>query len=237
MTATSGFTYTGGELTALAGALRYYGWILSHFRPYLGPTILEVGSGIGTFSQLLAREPIVRQLLLVEPADNLVPTLRAKFRANPRVQVIHGYMDDLEAQEPVDAVACVNVLEHVEDDLRFLRLARERLEYGGHLLLFVPALPWLFGTLDRAFGHYRRYTPASLVNRLTDAGFTPIHVRYMNLVGVLTWFLAGKVLRRMTITKFDVTVYDRFVVPWLSRAERLVPPPIGQSLIAVGRAD
>jgi SAM-dependent methyltransferase len=235
MTATSGFTYTGGELTALAGALRYYGWILSHFRPYIGPTVLEVGSGIGTFSQLLAREPIVRRLLLVEPADNLVPTLRAKFRSNPKVQVIHGYMDDVEVQESVDAVCCVNVLEHVEDDLRFLRLARERLENGGHLLLFVPALPWLFGTLDHAFGHYRRYTRAPLANRLTDAGFTPILMRYMNLVGA-TWFLAGKVLRRTTITRFDVAVYDRFVVPWLSRTERLVLPPIGQSLIAVGRA-
>ena len=61
-------------------------------------------------------------------------------------------------------------------------------------------------------------------------------MRYINLVGVVTWFLAGKVLRRTTITRFDVTVYDRFVVPWLSHAERLVSPPIGQSLIAVGRA-
>lgn len=232
MTVGSGFTYTGEELTALAGALRYYSWIMSYFRPYLGPTVLEVGCGVGTFSQLLVREPVVKRLLLVEPADNFIPSLQARFEADPRVEVIHGYLEDVELRDAVDAVVCVNVLEHVKDDLGLLRLARERLN-GGHLLLFVPALPRLFGTLDQAFGHYRRYTLTSLVHRVTESGFTPVLVRYMNLVGVLTWFLAGKVLRRTAITKFDVIAYDRFVVPWLSRVERLVRPPVGQSLVAV----
>ncbi|HEX8904864.1 MAG TPA: class I SAM-dependent methyltransferase, partial [Longimicrobiaceae bacterium] len=193
------FTYSGEELDALAEARNYYGWISGRFAPYLGGRILEVGAGIGTFTEhLLARAPGAR-ITVVEPAENNYPHLERRFSGDPRVTPRYGYLDETVEPGSADSVVAVNVMEHVEDDGAFLRNAARALSPGGHVCLFVPALPALFGSLDRAFDHFRRYTRPVLRGRLESAGLTPVDVRYMNLPGVAAWWMAGKVLRRTTV--------------------------------------
>src|SRR5262245_10114549 len=152
------FSYSGTELTALAGAHNYYRWILRRFAPYLGRFLVEVGAGVGTFSRLLLDESRPRRLMLVEPADNLAPLLRSRFDGDSRVEVVHGYLEDVPPDVVADAIVAVNVLEHVADERAFLDAAARALAPEGSLLLLVPAGPWLFGALDEEFGHFRRYT-------------------------------------------------------------------------------
>lgn len=235
--ASGGFTYASQELDALAGAVNYYRWIVRRFAPYLGPRIVEVGAGIGTFAgHLRAAAPDAR-LTLVEPAENNVPHLRARFADDARARVVHGYLDDAGEPESADAVVAVNVMEHVRDDAAFLASAHRLLAPGGHALLFVPALPALYGTLDEAFEHERRYTRAALEQRLREAGFKPQRLHYTNLPGVAAWWLSGRVLRRRTVSARDAMLYDRWVIPWVSALERIWTPPLGQSLVAIARKD
>ena len=98
-----------------------------------------------------------------------------------------------------------------------------------------PALPALYGSLDRQFGHYRRYTKLGLANALHAAGFSLELLRYFDFPGVLGWFLATKVLKRDTIRSSDVRHYDRFVFSWSSKIEHRWEPPIGKNLLAIGR--
>jgi SAM-dependent methyltransferase len=229
------FTYSGDELDALAGARNYYGWISSRFAPFLGGRIVEAGAGIGTFTEhLLARAPDAR-ITAIEPADNNFPHLARRFAANPRVAPRHGYLDESLDPGAADSVAAVNVMEHVEDDGAFLRAAFRALAPGGHVLLLVPALPALFGSLDRAFDHYRRYTRPLLSARLEAAGFAPVEVRYLNLPGVAAWWLAGKVMRRTTVGAAEARFYDRWVMPVVRAVESRIAPPLGQSLLAIAR--
>jgi SAM-dependent methyltransferase len=235
MAGATDFTYSGRELDALAEARNYYDWISGRFAPYLGERIVEAGAGIGTFTaHLLARAPGARVLAL-EPAENNHPHLARRFAGDLRVTVRHGYLDETVEAGAADSVVAVNVMEHVEDDGAFLRAAFRALAPGGHVLLFVPALPALFGTLDRAVDHWRRYTRAGLLRRLHEAGLVPVDVRYMNLPGVAAWWLAGKVLRRTTVSARDARTYDRWVVPWVRAVESRIAPPLGQSLLAVAR--
>jgi hypothetical protein len=55
----------------------------------------------------------------------------------------------------------------------------------------------------------------------------------MNFPGIAAWFMAGKVLKKTSIAPADAKAYDRLVVPWISRLEQLVPPPIGSNIIAI----
>jgi hypothetical protein len=55
----------------------------------------------------------------------------------------------------------------------------------------------------------------------------------VNFPGILSWFVAGRVLRKRTLSASDVRLYDRWVVPWVSRIEKVIPPPSGQSLLAI----
>ena len=136
------------------------------------------------------------------------------------------------AAERFDTIVCLNVLEHIEDDVTSLRSMRALLQPGGRLVLLVPALPALYGTLDEALGHFRRYRPAELAAKFTDAGFRLAHVEYFNLAGVLGWWLIGRVLRRRLIPRCALKWYDALVP--LFRLETLMPWRIGQSLIAIG---
>jgi SAM-dependent methyltransferase len=231
------FTYSGEELDALAGAVNYYRWIVRRFAPYLGRRIVEVGAGIGTFASHLRQAAPDAELTLVEPAANNYPHLRARFADDPRVRTVRGYLEDAGPAGSADAVVAVNVMEHVRDDAAFLRAVHGLLAPGGHALLFVPALPALYGSLDEAFEHFRRYTRAELDGRLRGAGLDPLRVAYTNLPGVAAWWLSGRVLRRRTVSARDARIYDRWVIPWVSALERVWTPPLGQSLIAVARKD
>ena len=232
---TPSFSYSGTELDALAAAPNYYRAIIDRFRPYFGRRVLEVGAGIGTFAQHVLDRGHVDRMVLVEPAANNLPLLRERFRGDSRIDVRAGYLEELSPVPEVDSVVAVNVLEHAEDDLGLLRAAHRVLRPGGHVLLFVPALSQLHGSLDEAFGHFRRYTKPLVGDRLRAAGFDAIRNRYTNFPGVLAWFMAGRVFRRRTLSARSVGLYDRMVVPLVTAVERWWEPWLGQSIIVIAR--
>jgi SAM-dependent methyltransferase len=229
------FLYSGNELDAMATASNYYRWITDQFAPFLGPRVIEVGAGIGTVASLLLERPAVRRLIAIEPAANTFPILADRFRGDSRVEVIQGVLGEVPVPEAVNTVIAVNVLEHVRDDEGFVRAAQEAVMPDGHLLLFVPAMPAIYGALDDSFGHFRRYTKESLGSILRACGWDVVRLSYANLPGVVAWLMASKVLRKRTIGRASVRVYDRLVFPLVSRLEAKWEPFIGQSLLAVAR--
>ena len=233
--AATGFSYTGTELDALASARNYYDLILDYFAPFIGRRVIEVGAGIGTFAQHLLARHAPEYLLLVEPADNNAPILERRFANDPVVETRQGYVEDFLDRAIADTAIAVNVLEHVAEERPFLEALARLLVPGGHVLVFVPAMPFLFGTLDVSFEHHRRYTKDTLAAAIRSSGLEPIMLRYVNSVGMVPWLVAGRILRRRTIRASHVRFYDRFVIPWLRLIERVVEPPVGQSLIAIAR--
>ncbi len=109
---------------------------------------------------------------------------------------------------------------------------RDLLVPRGRLILLVPSLRGLYGSLDEALGHFRRYVPRELATKLAQAGFRVRHLEYFNLAGVPGWWLTGRVLRRRLIPRGALRWYDALVP--LFRLERFLPWRIGQSLIAIG---
>ena len=122
----------------------------------------------------------------------------------------------------------------MDEDIRSLVEMRGLLTRGGRLVLLVPALPALYGTMDRALGHHRRYKHDALAELLRATGYTVAHIEYFNLAGVPEWWFAGRVLRREMIPAGPLKLYDALVP--LFRLERLLPWRVGQSLIAIGQA-
>ena len=233
--AISDFSYSGTELDAVAEATNYYRWIIDSFAPAFGERIVEAGAGIGTVSELVLRRAAPKEMLLVEPAGNNIGELKRRFKNDRRVRVHHGYLEDIAGSFAADTVVAVNVLEHVAHPIEFLRAAHSTLLPGGALLLLVPALPAIYGSLDAAFEHYRRYTRSELDRSLRTADFEIQTLHYLNFVGVAAWFTAGRVLGRTTLGRAQVRFYDRWVIPWLRRVESRVQPPLGQSLLAIAR--
>ncbi|MGH9710558.1 MAG: class I SAM-dependent methyltransferase [Candidatus Acidiferrales bacterium] len=233
MNVNDSFVYSGTELDAMAAAQNYCRWILEFFAPYAGKRVVEIGAGAGTFSQLLLSIERTSELVLFEPGANLFPLLQQQFGDNPRVHLQFGSFDPSVLEGPVDSIVLVNVLEHILDDDALLLQIRQSLRPGGYVLLFVPALEWNYGSLDKAFEHHRRYSKPVLRKKLEGAGFRVEQARYVNFLGIASWFFAGRVLRQRTLSPRQVCWYDRWIIPWSFTLEQIWEPPIGQSLMAV----
>ena len=227
------FVYSGTELDAMAEARNYCRWILDFFAPYLGKNVIEIGAGAGTFSELLLSSGRTSELVLFEPGANLFGLLQQRFGNDPRVHLRPSSFDPSVLDGPVDSIVLVNVLEHISDDDALLLQIRQSLCPGGRVLLFVPALEWNYGSLDKAFEHHRRYSKPVLRKKLERAGFRVEHARYVNFLGIASWFFAGRVLRQRTLRPRQVRWYDRWMIPWSFKLEQIWEPPVGQSLVAI----
>ena len=208
--------------------------MFDRLRRWLGRRVLEIGSGIGNLSAFLVD---CERLVLTDTREEYLDRLRTRFAKRPNVAVARLYLPTelgALAGEQFDTIICLNVLEHVDDDSSALQAMRGMLAPAGRLILLVPALPALYGTLDTALGHHRRYKRAPLTSLLQLTGFKVAHVEYFNLAGVPGWWFAGRVLRRQMIPATSLKLYDALVP--LFRLERLIPWRVGQSLIAIGEA-
>ncbi|UCG86800.1 MAG: methyltransferase [Gemmatimonadota bacterium] len=216
----------------MANAPAFNRWVYHRISPWIGARVLEVGSGIGNISQFLTAG---EDLVLTDTEQFYRDELQRRFGNLPNVEILSLSLptipDEL-ARREFDTVVCLNVLEHIEEDEESLVAMRDLLAVGGRLVLLVPALPAIYGTLDVALGHCRRYTPDMLRLRYAAAGLDMRHLEYFNLAGVLGWLVTGRVLRRNMIPAGPLSLYDRLVP--LFRLERFLPVRIGQSLIAIG---
>lgn len=214
---------------------KYNSWVWGKLAPFVGARVLEVGAGIGNMTRLLsARARVV--------ATDLNPTylqvLRRTFAGDSRV-AIHEL--DLAAEfaptvgKDFDTVVCLNVLEHIEDDVAALRRMRQVLAPQGRVVLVVPALQSLYGEIDRAIGHYRRYGRDELVDKLQQAGFTVEHCTGFNALGVAGWYLNSCLLRRRSVPGVQARI-NSWLVPLL-RLEDYLGLRWGMSLLAVAHRD
>lgn len=222
-------------LESLSYAVNYNAWLAELVRPYLGGHPLEVGSGLGELAPLWLAAGVPRLTLSDLDADR-VDDLRSRYAEDPRVDVIQLDI----ARPPVErrrfsATVAFNVLEHIEDDAGALASMAQLLEPRGAVVVFVPAHPVAMSDFDRAIGHYRRYTGASLRAAAGDAGLRVEVLRHVNLPGLFAWLLGMKLLRRTPTDTTALRAYDRFVMPVARSLENRVSFPIGQSLLAVAR--
>ena len=228
--------YFGRDLDAMSVADRYSREIVHGFSPYLGRRVAEVGSGIGNISVLLL-ELGLTELLAIEPDHLMHERLAERLKPYANAVACKGLLSTVIEQgraETVDSVVSVNVLEHVDDDVEELALMHSVLRPGGHLCLWVPAVPALYSRFDRMLGHHRRYRKSELAARIRGAGFEIVRLGYRDLAGLFAWFLCCRVLGR-GLTRRTVALYDRLVVPATSAVGRWMHPPLGKNLLAVAR--
>ncbi len=228
--------YEGSDLESLANLRRYQRWIVDTFRPYLGGDAVEFGPGAGAISELLV--PLVSRLELVEPSPNLGEKLDRRFAGRPAIRVHRQTLERWvagRADQSCDSVILVNVLEHIENDRQALDHIHRILRPGGHLLLMVPALKFLFSDLDAFYGHFRRYMLPDLRRRVGEAGFGIVHARYFDIAGIVPWWILNTLLGATTFNPRLMRIYDTLVVPVTRAFESVVRPPLGKNVIMVGR--
>jgi glycosyltransferase involved in cell wall biosynthesis len=230
-------------LARLAKLEPYNRWLVARFEGAVGRRVLEIGAGFGNLTRhLVEKDPHrpARELIVASDVDPVaVEYLKGTFRDNPEVRVASyrfplaaGEREELRALS-LDTIVCCNVLEHIEDDTGTLADMRAVLQPGGRLILLVPALRWLYGTLDEHLRHFRRYEKEELESKVTQAGFALEDCRFVNRAGILGWYVNGRILRRRVLPRSQLQAFRLFFP--LLRREETNPPSSGMSLLAIAR--
>jgi SAM-dependent methyltransferase len=158
--------------------------LVKKFPPRGNGPIVDVGGGNGFVARSLMDAGW--DVVLVEPGP--AGARNAKKRG---LQHVICATTELAGFVPsrTPAIGVFDVVEHIEDDVGFLRYLHDLLEPGGMLYLTVPAYNFLWSQADISAGHYQRYTLHALDKKLRVAGFSVAFDTYIFRVLPLTVFL------------------------------------------------
>jgi glycosyltransferase involved in cell wall biosynthesis/ubiquinone/menaquinone biosynthesis C-methylase UbiE len=229
------YKHSGGKtLEALTEARNFNRWMADTIRPYVGEHVLEIGAGIGNLTQALA--PKRKRYIATDIDTEHLARLATRFAHRPNVRIrlcnVASSEDFADFTGSLDSVICLNVLEHVEDDLAGLRNIHAALKSGGRAIILVPHDQRIFGTLDVALGHYRRYSREELRARMEQAGFRVEQLIDFNRISRYPWYMSGRILKRQELGVTQMKIFDRLVWIWRKLDPHLPWPPT--SIIAAG---
>lgn len=212
-------------LRALEHARQFNVYIYKTLEPWLQAPLLEIGSGTGNISQhLLANHTAVS---LSDPHREYRDFLKNRFQEVESLNEIYDF--DLSHAEfarhypqclqAFRTVVAVNVLEHIQDDQLAMVNALQLLQPGGTLVILVPAISALYGSLDQSIHHFRRYQMESLHQLADRSQASLMNIQYFNSFGIIGWWWTGKIMRLQQIPIWQIKCFDAMIpmVRWMDR--------------------
>jgi 2-polyprenyl-3-methyl-5-hydroxy-6-metoxy-1,4-benzoquinol methylase len=138
-------------------------------------TLIEVGPGFGTFSELATASGLFGDVIAIEPTPEMAASCRTRG-----VNVIEKRIEDILEKEigPVDALVAFEVIEHLFDPAAFVSQCARLLSPGGLLVLSCPNGMGFDisvlggGALSVDAEHVNLFNPGSLTRLLESSSFS-----------------------------------------------------------------
>jgi len=228
--------FDSSRLEVLGSAENFIEWAYSKYKSHIQGNILEISSGIGTYSKKIISDNPNSSITLTEYSQDDVKKLKEEFETD-RIKckkIDMNVKEDYQAlgYDKFDTIICSNVLEHVEKDQFALEQCFSILKKKGKLILIIPQNPNLFSEQDKELGHFRRYTREEIIIKSQNAGYELLNIRNFNALGVLGWKLNKKSKQTKNNPKM-ITIFNN-LIPILKKIDDSFTSKIfGLSLIVI----
>ena len=221
--------YVGQELEIFKNAINWRKYWSKIIESEIKGNVLEVGSGMGTVTDELKNSSF-ESWVSIEPDFSLLSTTNSTIRGI--VELINGTSSSIKGREHFDTILYIDVLEHIENDMSELQVINKTLKLGGSIIILSPAFNFLFNDFDKSVGHYRRYDKRSLTNLLPE-GFAIKKIAYLDTLGFTLAILNKFIFKKSTPTNFQITFWDRFLIPISKLVDVLTLNLFGKSIIMI----
>ncbi len=231
----------GKDILDVIGEARNFNeWMFKTILPFTKGKILEIGSGLGNISNFFLENG--SEIMLTDLRKEYCFFLENKFGSRNnllgvgQLNLVHPqfgqvYKDYL---GKYDTVFALNVIEHILDDNLAISNCKKLLKKDGHLIILVPSYQKLYNQFDKELGHYKRYNLKSLTDLFIKNNLKIVHKQYFNFMGILGWFLSGRIFKKETIPSTQMRLYNKLVFAW-KVLDRLVQNKTGLSTIVIGK--
>ncbi|MGE5473056.1 MAG: class I SAM-dependent methyltransferase [Ignavibacteriales bacterium] len=218
---------------------RYSKWMYNMFKNHLGTRILDIGSGTGNMISHYVKdcETIVATDIFEHQIDYIIE--RFKNQNNLSAYLFDIGKDNINnfKSNNFNTITCINVLEHIENDIEALEKMKDLVCEEGKIIILVPAFNCLYGTMDKVCGHHRRYDPEVLKDMASKLDLEVIEDKYFNALGIIPWFLKGKVLKKKKTFSDELndinSNFYNFASMVLEPLEKMIRMPIGISEVVI----
>lgn len=217
---------------------RYSRWMYNNFKNYIGKRVLDIGSGTGNMVGFFIDK--CEKVVATEISVDGIEYIQKRFKTNnlecKLFDISKDNIDELKTFH-FDTITCINVLEHIEDDVETVAKMKEIVGCGGRIIILVPASSKAYGTMDKACGHYRRYNKGDLKKIANMLDLKIIFNKYMNPLGLIPWIIKGKIQKKETTFSDDLSEKGSFAYNFaaviLENIEKIIRMPFGISEIIV----
>ena len=207
-------------------------WILYFvfkIRKFLKDDILEVGAGCGSFTRGYMKN--FKSITLTDTDDNSFNLLKKNFTNEKRINVIKSNIEDIDKK--FNTLLYFNVLEHVKEDKLEIKNALKKLNYGGHLIILVPAHQKIYSKLDKVVGHYRRYN----INFFKENKFENskvIKLHFLDFFGYLLYHLNKIFFKEETYpSNLKIFIWDKIFTPFTVVVDYLTGYKFGKNILCI----
>lgn len=228
------------ELGDLKGDFRNYNLYRFILKRVRGKSILDIGCGAGHFLGLAKSKGFATSG--IEENAELIKLSQEIYGADLGIK--QGRVENLSSlDKKFDSIVLIDVLEHIEDDSKALELITKKLNKAGRVVILVPAYQFLYGKRDKNIGHYRRYTKGALVKKMKKAGLEIVEARYWNMLGVVPYYIAEKIMKKEFIVGFRGKkkkgfagkMLNKTLFKWFDLIENPLNAGFGLSVVVVGK--
>ncbi len=206
-------------------ANRFYDWIYEEIKPFIKGDVLEIGSGLGSFSKILISQNGNNSVILSDIDETFVEKLSSRYKTFKNVYVENFNLENIKNSSDgnfhIDTCIAINVLEHIKDDIKVIQNIHNVLNANGNLILLIPAHKYLYNIIDKSVGHLRRYNKKDIDRILKNTEFKLIESHYFNFTAIFGWILNGFILRRSVINEKFLSLYNK-LVPLLKIFEKYI---------------
>ena len=221
--------YPGKELENfdLASIWRKYIYFL--IKKYIKGSVLEVGAGIGSFTNNYSSLEN-NSITLTEIDNNNYKIIKERFK-NRNYFFYQSVTKELKGQ--LNTIMCLNVLEHIERDTIEINDALEKLDDNGYLIILVPAHNKLYSKFDEAVGHFKRYE-IDYFNKLKLNNAVIEKTVFLDCMGYLLYYINGVFFKEDVYpSKLKILIWDKIFTPITFFLDKILNYKFGKNLLCV----